>query len=320
MDIAGIQPIPVPANRLPLRLRFEAWREAFALKVARVEAATPHEAGFHAEARFQPLPGLSLSRNAVSPLRLARTRQPLRDGDDGVAFVICLEGRGDAVFGDESVPLNAGQAMLVPRGGQGGIVAHTDVVTLTIRLERNVAAEIVPALDDTILHRLPAGDPAVGLLASYCEQLLSSDGIPAPLASLASAQIRELMTHLLDPASGLARAAPFGGVKAARLRSVLNAITRRFREPSLSAARIGLGLGLTERYVQQLMEGIGLSFTAHVRNLRLDEARRMLRDRRFDHMRISDIAYAVGFQDLSYFNREFRRRVGEKPSASRRGA
>jgi AraC-like DNA-binding protein len=68
------------------------------------------------------------------------------------------------------------------------------------------------------------------------------------------------------------------------------------------------------------MEGFGKSLSRHVREMRLDEARRMLRDAAFDHLRITDIAYAVGLQDISYFNRAFRYRYGARPSAVRGGS
>lgn len=100
---------------------------------------------------------------------------------------------------------------------------------------------------------------------------------------------------------------------------MLNDISANLRDPGLSAATAGARLGLSARYVQQLLEAVGLSFSQHVRQMRLDEARRLLGDLRHAHLRITDIAYAVGFRDLSYFNREFRRRFGEKPSAARAG-
>jgi AraC-like DNA-binding protein len=45
----------------------------------------------------------------------------------------------------------------------------------------------------------------------------------------------------------------------------------------------------------------------------------MLTDTRYADRTISDIAFAVGFGDLSTFNREFRRRFGVTPSDVRRG-
>ena len=38
-----------------------------------------------------------------------------------------------------------------------------------------------------------------------------------------------------------------------------------------------------------------------------------------DYLRISEIAYEVGFNDLSYFNRAFRRRFGHSPGEARKG-
>ena len=43
-----------------------------------------------------------------------------------------------------------------------------------------------------------------------------------------------------------------------------------------------------------------------------------LHDQGAAHMRVTDVALAVGFQDISYFNRAFRRKFGETPSAARR--
>ena len=46
---------------------------------------------------------------------------------------------------------------------------------------------------------------------------------------------------------------------------------------------------------------------------RLTRAHRLLCDPKFNHVAISTIAYDVGFGDLSYFNRRFRRLYGFTP-------
>jgi AraC-like DNA-binding protein len=63
-----------------------------------------------------------------------------------------------------------------------------------------------------------------------------------------------------------------------------------------------------------LFEHEGTTFTEFVRQARLDRAHRMLVDPRMADRSISAIAFDVGFGDLSYFNREFRRRFGQTPS------
>jgi len=76
-------------------------------------------------------------------------------------------------------------------------------------------------------------------------------------------------------------------------------------------------LGLSRRYVQQLLEETGKSFTERLVERRLDRAFAMLTDRRCPHLAIIDIAFAAGFGDVSHFNRVFRRRFGETPSGVR---
>jgi AraC-like DNA-binding protein len=130
--------------------------------------------------------------------------------------------------------------------------------------------------------------------------------------------LSELLANMFDPEGDLARAGVYGGVKAARLKAIVEEIGRRLADPSLSAAAVGRRLGLSERYVQQLLEGAGFSFSGYVRELRLKRARQLLRDPLARELRIGDIAAMVGFDDLSHFNRMFRLQFGERPTDTRR--
>jgi AraC-like DNA-binding protein len=46
----------------------------------------------------------------------------------------------------------------------------------------------------------------------------------------------------------------------------------------------------------------------------------MLADPRNDRLKIIDVAYACGFNEVSYFNRSFRRQFGASPTALRANA
>jgi len=58
----------------------------------------------------------------------------------------------------------------------------------------------------------------------------------------------------------------------------------------------------------------GLNFTEYVARARLEDARNGLRN---PNRRISEVAYDVGFQSLTQFNRTFKRILGESPSEYR---
>ncbi len=69
-----------------------------------------------------------------------------------------------------------------------------------------------------------------------------------------------------------------------------------------------------------LFEKKGLTFSDFVLGERLARVHHVLIDPGLRHRPISDIAFAAGFGDLSYFNRTFRRRYGATPSDVREAA
>jgi AraC-like DNA-binding protein len=105
-----------------------------------------------------------------------------------------------------------------------------------------------------------------------------------------------------------------------RCDAVLSAIDSHGGDPNLSAIRVAKLLGITPRYVHLLLEETGKSFTHHVLDRRLERAAALLRDPRWRHRKIAEIAAEAGFTDLSYFNRAFRRRHGATPSTIREAA
>jgi AraC-like DNA-binding protein len=71
---------------------------------------------------------------------------------------------------------------------------------------------------------------------------------------------------------------------------------------------------MSERQAQRLFANSGSTFSDFVLEQRLLEARRLLLQASGRARKVSDVAYTVGFNDLSYFNRSFRRRFGTSPS------
>jgi YesN/AraC family two-component response regulator len=58
----------------------------------------------------------------------------------------------------------------------------------------------------------------------------------------------------------------------------------------------------------------GLTFTDYVGRVRIEKAKNLLLN---PHLRISEIAYTVGFQSLTHFNRVFRKLTGAAPTVFR---
>ena len=67
-------------------------------------------------------------------------------------------------------------------------------------------------------------------------------------------------------------------------------------------------------FCKMFKKATGLTFTDYLSRVRVEKAKTLLLN---PHLRISEIAYDVGFQSLTHFNRMFRKIVGQSPTAYR---
>lgn len=79
----------------------------------------------------------------------------------------------------------------------------------------------------------------------------------------------------------------------------------------LSLGDVARRVNVSAGYFSMLFKkATGLNFVDYVARLRVEKARNLLQHPRF---RVSEVAFEVGFQSLSQFNRTFRRIVGSSP-------
>src|SRR5262249_602295 len=107
------------------------------------------------------------------------------------------------------------------------------------------------------------------------------------------------------------------GLAAARLDAIKGEILRGLARSDLTLTQVAAKHGLSTRYVQHLFELSGSSFTGFVLEQRLLAAHRSLSEPRSRWRKVSDVATAAGFADISYFNRTFRARFGATPTEVR---
>ncbi len=82
-------------------------------------------------------------------------------------------------------------------------------------------------------------------------------------------------------------------------------------DPELGAPVIAQAIGVSPRYVQMLFAAAGTTPSAFIQDRRLRLAAERLR--RPDAPCITEVAMAVGFNDLTHFGRAFRKRYGVTP-------
>ncbi|WP_456623585.1 MULTISPECIES: AraC family transcriptional regulator [unclassified Bradyrhizobium] len=182
-----------------------------------------------------------------------------------------------------------------------------------VHLPVDTLRAMVPGVDDLVGRELEPGG-ALSLAMDYSDLLLRQPAAADEAGMAIAGHLLDLAAIGLGARSDVAAAARRRGLRAVRLKAVLSILQARFHEPDFSAQKLAAAAGLSERYVNELLFEAGASFTTRLTELRLRKAADLLAR---DETRISDIAFACGFNDLSYFNRCFRRRFGLTPTAAR---
>ncbi len=153
-------------------------------------------------------------------------------------------------------------------------------------------------------RRLEAADPMAVVLRALVVKLLGSQDEAAalPLAGL-----------LRDATAQAFLAAPVDPV-ALRLEKARLLIARHLTESELSASWLAARLGVSVRTLQEDFRAQGQTCTELIREQRLRLVHERLRQGGGGRREtIAALAYAAGFNDVSYFNRSFRALFGCPP-------
>jgi AraC-like DNA-binding protein len=172
---------------------------------------------------------------------------------------------------------------------------------------------MVPGVEAMVGRELEPGG-ALSLAMDYSDLLLKHPEAVDEAGMAIAAHLLDLTAIGLGVRGALAVEAQRGGLRSVRLKAVLTILQRRFSEPDFSAQKLAAEAGLSERYVNELLYEAGAGFTTRLNELRMRRAADLLARK---EGRISDIAFECGFNDLTYFNRCFRRRFGLTPTAAR---
>ncbi len=165
------------------------------------------------------------------------------------------------------------------------------------------------------MRPISQNDPALRLLLGYLGFIQGASGLDE------TALRQTIVNHIHDFAALViganrdTRQRAKGAAAAARLAAAIEFIGKSFTDPGLSLASVADRQHISPRYLQELLEKSGASFTARVNELRLNRAFALVI--KFPDRPVSEIAAQVGFSNVSHFNRLFRNRFGDSPSGVR---
>jgi len=300
--------------------RIAAWRALLFQSSLDVDIAPAAGAPFRATATVRELPGLRIL-SGTSPAATYRRSMTKIEGDD-IALQFGSADHAAASLHRRETEITRYDAFLLPCGDRATIRLPQDARFITLRLPRAAIAQNLASLEDSYCRRIQHDTPALSLLRRYLGLIDDvTDALATPeLRHTAVMHIYDLIVMTLGAASEAADAAKGRSLRAIRLKAMKDDAARDLENPELSVRTIAAHHKVTPRYVQKLFEESGETFTEYVVAQRLARANRLLANPRLTGRSITSIALEVGFGDLSYFNRAFRKRFGATPSDVRAAA
>lgn len=95
------------------------------------------------------------------------------------------------------------------------------------------------------------------------------------------------------------------------MEKVMKVINDNLAEPTLDVEMLAKSVGLSRVHLYRKLKTLtNLSTRDFIRNIRIQQAAKLLQDKR---MNISDIAYSVGFNNLAHFSNSFKDQFGMSP-------
>jgi AraC-like DNA-binding protein len=276
---------------------------------------------FSARFAFVRIGGLGLATNLSTIERFVRTPHCVAAvGSDDFQLAVNLSRAPMQVRQQRrETVLTPGAVALVTDAEAGEFRAGAFNRKLFVTVPRKWLLDLVGDADDLLAVSLGCDRPATRHLRRYLDMLLMSDERQddARINEHIATTLLDLVALVLGAGRDAEELARVRGLRAARLQSILVAITAGYDDPDFSVRAVASRVGLSPRYVQDLLHEAGPSFTERVLEKRLQKARALLADGRPGGRKVVDIAFASGFNEVSHFNRAFRRRFGVAPSDMR---
>jgi acetamidase/formamidase/AraC-like DNA-binding protein len=293
----------------PVPLRLRAWCEALLMHRLRPETSPNSADMFGTLVSRRTVRGIGMARIASSPQAI----HLVPEKKDAIWLALHLDGEAVLHDGARLIEMSAGDVVFGAARTGVHLVSSSHfrqfMVTIPSTLLKTPSPVGLTGALGHISGRSGLGRLFSGILGAMADTFDAlGDEELAPIESTLS----ELITSCFDAWSHTDQQVASKSHAAATDRMC------QFIEANLSDSTLTLGSVAThdhvsERQVQKLFEGLGQTFTAYLRDRRLERSRADLANRQYGHLSISDICFRWGFNDPAHFSHCFRDRYQMSP-------
>ena len=290
------------------RERFAYWREVICQSLFNISAEAP-PGRFVGQMRVRTSGALRFLSSESSSYRYARSEQNIsRAAANQITILMQARGNteinhrdGSHVFQTNDIGIYDGVRPFSADNSDGSL-------RLVAVIPRVLLESRAPWLRQRPIHRLASNLKFLDLARRHMTTLVTDN-----LSEPATALLTENLCNLLALAS--ATDIPTNRLQGElQLEAMLAFCRQNLHYPDLSPQHVAERFGVSVRTVHLRFEKLGKSFGQWLLEKRLDACGRVLTLVEGRPATISEIAYNWGFNDLSHFNKAFRRRFGMSPS------
>jgi AraC-like DNA-binding protein len=262
---------------------------------------------------------LEVSRSYWGPMSAIRTdRMASRaSADNLMLFSVQMRGWGYMRQHDRFAELAAGTGVLAEACSEWERVSSTATRCMTLRFSRDLLPLRTAEITGACARSMEPAAPGMQMLSGYLDRLFEvADGLTRQQRLDAGRAAIDLLVMALRDVAPLVQ----GGEGSAEvlLDMMRVHIRERLADPNLGVEELARRHHVSVNSLYALFERIGTTPGTYLREQRLLAARAMLSDPRYARLGMSSIAAAVGFRELTTFERAFRRQHGTTPAGWRR--
>jgi AraC-like DNA-binding protein len=261
------------------------------------------------------MPGLRILTASFTSIR----REGVRQEGDLLYLCMTLSGATVGSRGGREMILSDGDAVLMTNEEATWTMTSPSSANIAgIRVPRSAIAPLVPKLGNITMRRIARDSGGLRLVRKYLDIATDDEALAVPGSQrIIISHVYDLVALALGASSDAKALAAHRTVGAVRLAAIKADIIANLHDGNLNATTVAVRNRVTVRYLHKLFESEGVTYSEFVLGQRLARSFAILRSPLHSRRAISTIAYEIGFNDLSYFNRSFRRRYDATPSEIR---
>jgi AraC family transcriptional regulator, positive regulator of tynA and feaB len=310
---------------LPAKAQFDFWREVISKSfvplrperiVGKNSTSTPHNQSFSCSLASWEANDLFFGRVCGQEQWVFRGEQEIAEKDRPVYF-LNIQHQGHAIMrqGERESLLTPHSFALVDASRPFEMYVSDDFEQLSIKIPKarlaHLLADVACSPPRGIACASGLGRIVVNAFETIREESSQLDPMSSELAiEHAMAITAFALNQSKDPA-------PKANRSQRLLAHAKSYLVAHLNDPELGTQQLAEDLGLSVRYIQTLFAASQTSVGQWILDQRLQQCRQDLLANSNSEDRIATIAFRRGFNDLSYFNRSFKRRFGMTPSQSR---